>query len=210
MKNALILIFCDIGGVLVLNDAPLLYREFESVHGIHEAQLREVWRFIHSSERSDGELHDELTRIGVTLDLWNSFVSRFRISEHPNTPLIEFLLSLTKRGQVVIFATSNNNRGNPKEFSSMLERFGIARLVERIILSSELGVTKPDPEFWIRVKQVGRNYGLSPSNERILVIDDDQRNCESARSLGFKAIHYSAYDEMLIQDINQSIATATS
>jgi FMN phosphatase YigB (HAD superfamily) len=55
-----------------------------------------------------------------------------------------------------------------------------AGLVERWLVSGELGVAKPDPRFWAAL--------LRHVPAGCLVVDDQRRNCEAAARAGLRSL----------------------
>lgn len=64
-------------------------------------------------------------------------------------------------------------------------------LFDAIIVSSEIGVTKPDPRIFEVTAQA---LGVAPS--QCVFIDDSLRNVQAAARLGMRAIHYTTFDTL--------------
>ena len=74
----------------------------------------------------------------------------------------------------------------------MQEGFRVGDYFDGIVTSFAEGVCKPEPQLF---ETVLRRYGLKA--EESLLLDDSEANCESARSLGMKAIRIIG-DETLV------------
>jgi epoxide hydrolase-like predicted phosphatase len=74
------------------------------------------------------------------------------------------------------------------------------KLFDAVVLSAEIGVSKPDPRaFQIATDRLGVKF------EESIFVDDLQHYVEAARALGMKAIHYKNYQQT-IDDIERLLA----
>ena len=64
----------------------------------------------------------------------------------------------------------------------MLSQTGLADVVDHVVISSIGGHVKPDPAAWAVLLADGT------AAEDVLIVDDQQRNLEAARSLGITAV----------------------
>lgn len=96
--------------------------------------------------------------------------------------------ALALRGDRLAFLGRLRARGHAISIASNLARGWLptvqagvpAGLVERWIVSGEIGVAKPDPRFWAALlRQV-------PAGS--LVVDDQLRNCEAAARAGLRSL----------------------
>ena len=60
----------------------------------------------------------------------------------------------------------------------------LADLFEKLFLSFEMGMRKPDPRIFRKVVQV---TGINPSES--VFIDDSRQNVEAAKSIGLAGVH---------------------
>lgn len=63
-------------------------------------------------------------------------------------------------------------------------------LFDAMVLSSDLGYTKPDPRAY---EEIARQLGVAP--DRCMFIDDQERNASGARAAGMQAIVYTDFDQ---------------
>ena len=68
----------------------------------------------------------------------------------------------------------------------MRRELGYERIFDPIVISSEIGVAKPDPGFFTRAVE---RLGVPASS--VLFVDDVQANVEGARSVGIVAEHFA-------------------
>jgi len=88
---------------------------------------------------------------------------------------LAFLARLRARGHAISIASNLARAWLPGVQAGMP-----AGLVERWLVSGEIGVAKPDPRFW------GEVLRHVPAGS--LVVDDQRRNCEAARQAGLRSL----------------------
>ena len=85
-------------------------------------------------------------------------------------------------GRVPLYLFSNTNAAHQRVWGPMMER-ALSRF-DRIFVSSELGVRKPERASFDRISgEIGVPHG------RILFFDDTLANVEGARAAGLQAVH---------------------
>lgn len=76
-------------------------------------------------------------------------------------------------------------------FPLMRRRFSFLELFDPLIISGEVGVTKPDPAIYnLLLTNIGRDA------QDCLFIDDSIANVEVARQIGFQTIHFRSAAEL--------------
>lgn len=108
-------------------------------------------------------------------EIWNNI---FRDNPEVN----ELIVYLKAKGHPV-FILSNTNE---LHFSHIIERYPIVHAVDDWILSFEVGAKKPDKRIYGAIFEKADVKG-----ERILFIDDMERNVAAARALGMQGIVYT-------------------
>lgn len=104
-------------------------------------------------------------------------------TEEVNQELIQFLLTHKNR---VRFSILTNNY---KAVDWVLhEKHSMERFYDRLINSADIGVTKPDPKFFLYSIQK-----LEIQPDQALLVDDSVENVRVARESGMKAIRYSDF-----------------
>jgi putative hydrolase of the HAD superfamily len=73
------------------------------------------------------------------------------------------------------------------DFSSPLRSSPISRFFERVFVSAELGLVKPDPKIYL---EVARELGISPAE--MVFIDNKQENVDAAVALGVTGHHFTS------------------
>jgi putative hydrolase of the HAD superfamily len=65
----------------------------------------------------------------------------------------------------------------------VIENYGLKGLFKEIILSSDLGIVKPDPKIYMQTLQT---LNISPSEA--VFVDDRKENCDAAEDFGIRSI----------------------
>lgn len=97
-----------------------------------------------------------------------------------NQELLNFVAEL--RGEYKVSLLTNVSKDTISRFFSEDER---RDLFDDVLVSSEVGLVKPDPEIFALA---ARRLALRP--EECVFIDDTAKNCEAAAKCGIKAIAY--------------------
>lgn len=92
--------------------------------------------------------------------------------------VVETVETLRQRG-VKVHLVSDNEANRAKY---LMEEVGLKDKFDEAFFSSDLGVTKSDPEFY---KKVAEKLKLNP--EEIDYLDDDEKNVDIAKTLGIHA-----------------------
>ena len=110
-------------------------------------------------------------------ELWELFArgEHWRLAEEAK----EVLGQLKDRGYRLAVLSNNDSR-----LRSVLEDLGIDSLFEKIFISSEMGVEKPEPEIF---REVEKSFGEEPSSFLHLG-DSYSRDFEGAQRAGWKAL----------------------
>lgn len=181
-------IIFDFGGVIIDIDYWKSINAFIELGGENFDQIY--------SQAGQAELFDELDKGLITAD---DFMNKLQKMLPPGTgtKMIEdawnaILIGIPEhrvrllekiQNNYRIFLMSNTNIIHYKEYVIELkEKFGydsLSRLFEKVYLSFELGMRKPDEKFF---KLILEENNLNPAET--LFIDDSQQNLPPARSLG--------------------------
>ena len=111
---------------------------------------------------------------------------------HPNRPMIEFMRSLRGRGLRMALLTNNVREWEPHWRAKLPE---IDEIFEVVVDSAFVGMRKPDPrDLRADARADGRRAG-APSD--CVFVDDVDVNCETAASLGMRAVHFQHADQAI-------------
>ncbi len=202
-------IFCDVDGVLV-KSTDLFAEELKKEFGIDREVLQPFFLGVFSDCRiGKADLKIELSKVlgdwgwGATveelMDFW--FTKGTQIDHE----ILDYIRGMKERG-VRCFLTTDQEHYRAE---SLKAAFGNGNPFEHVFASADIGCTKNDPKFFEEVYAKINKASRNPASElitrdRILVIDDGERNIEAARSLGFDTHLYKdfagfgAYDKSVI------------
>lgn len=96
----------------------------------------------------------------------------------PNPPVWPHLRGWRTRYRLALV-----NNGPSATFRRWVQKYGLDQFFDVLANSEELGVRKPDPEFFSRVTS---KLGVPPG--RCVLIDDDPRNIDGAQRYGLRTI----------------------
>ena len=191
-------IIFDLGNVLVRLDTPACIEAFKKI-GIEMV-----------INRSNDDAKSVLEQLGLGLISVETFCQKARelsgsqasdeaICQAANAMLVEIpdekkrrLLDLRARGHRV-FLLSNTNSIHWDYCVEQLfpyKNYGVADYFERIFLSQEMHLQKPDAEIF---NEVLRQTGIRAEDS--IFIDDLPENCEAARGVGIQAFQNTNFDD---------------
>jgi epoxide hydrolase-like predicted phosphatase len=177
----------DLGGV-ILRTEDLSFRErWERRFGLEPWGLEKlIFRSKMSKLASIGKASTEdiWNSVQEKLGLTNSELEQLRVDFFAGDRIDEELLAFIRRlkGQVKIGMITN---AWPDIRPWMEEQAGIADAFDHIVISSEVGMVKPQKEiYWLSLS------GLDVAAEEALFIDDFVENIEGAEAVGMHAIHF--------------------
>jgi len=184
----------DLGGVL-LNINPLLSLiEFEKTSGISKEELllkfasEELFKKFETGSLNTAQFRSNLCRIMNTrvsdseIDrIWNKLILDIPLHR------VELLQELRKNYRVFLLSNTNSIHFDfyTREFN---EKYGfpMTDLFERLFLSHEIGIHKPDAGIYTFVLENAQIHA-----SETVFIDDSIANVEAAEQLGISGIHIS-------------------
>jgi 2-haloacid dehalogenase len=180
----------DLGGVLIDWNPRYLYGKlFRGDSVAMERFLAEVcspeWNLALDGGRPFAQGIDELVRRhpgqrALIETYWHRWLEMLRGPIHGTVDLLE---ALAGQG-VPLFALTNWARETFQLIQPLPEYAFLGRF-ERIFVSGEMGVVKPDPEIYRRMLA---DLGKAP--EACFFIDDNRLNVEGARRVGLRGHHF--------------------
>lgn len=148
------------------------------------------------------EHHEETARLLDTGAIgYDEYVQRLaNISGEPAKDLYSYFHSTTLLNEPIVTTISQLKPSYrvgllsntcTEEITPLLEANGLKPLFDVIVISSETGYAKPDPEIFQHTLEK-----LSAKPKQTVFIDDSQRNINAARSLNMHTVHYKAHEQM--------------
>jgi putative hydrolase of the HAD superfamily len=110
----------------------------------------------------------------------------------PNPAMIDFMRELRGRGLRMALLTNNVREWEPQWRAKLPE---IDEIFEVVVDSAFVGMRKPDREIYdLTLERLG---DVDPTE--CLFVDDVDVNCETAQSLGMRAVHYLNADQAIAE-----------
>ncbi|MFX0002429.1 MAG: HAD-IA family hydrolase [Candidatus Hodarchaeota archaeon] len=196
-------IIFDLGGVYFTPGSFLAIEKIKEIYDIENEQL--LREFFSDNPNSEGNL---LRRGLMTID---EFEEKLFIKlginkrEKKHTRYIWFgsycihygiedLIKKLKKEKYRLLIFSGNIR---ERIDYLEKKCGFLKYFDDAVLSFDYKMNKDDIEFY---KELIKHLECEPSEA--ILIDDEKKNLQIARSLGFKGIHYY-YTEKLIEDLKK-------
>jgi epoxide hydrolase-like predicted phosphatase len=118
---------------------------------------------------------------------------------HPNREMIDWVRATRERGMRTALLTNNVREWEPLWRAKLPE---IDELFEVVVDSAFVGMRKPEPEIYeLTLERLAG--GLRPAD--CLFIDDVEVNCDAARALGMRAVHFVS-NEQAIPELDRALA----
>ena len=118
-------------------------------------------------------------------DIQNKFNSYIKIDNN----LIDLIKDLKKKYKIGLLSSASS------EFiREIINKNNLENIFDNIIISSEVGLIKPDPEIY---KLSLKNLGVLP--EEVIFIDDRQKNIDGAEAVGIKSILYKDLNDLKLK-----------
>ena len=179
----------DLGGVLIDWDPRYLYRDlFGGDEAGMDAFLTDVcnaaWNLQLDAGRPwAGAIAELSERHPQQRSLIEAYRARWpEMLAGPIQPTVDLVAELRATG-VRLFALSN---WSAETFPIARSRFAFLGWFEAIVISGEVGVTKPDPRIYRHLLRV---HHLDPSST--MFVDDHAPNVEAAAALGLVALQFT-------------------
>lgn len=166
----------DFFGVICSEISPFWFEEHFAEKG---KELRQ--QYLRPADRGDisqEELFKQLSVMaGVSAEeIEKDWEARIRF----NTELIQFIKELRTQYKVGLLSNATS-----PFFHTVMALSGTAELFDQVIVSSEIGHAKPEPEIY---EAMLSNMELAPSEA--LMIDDSQINLDGAKRVGMPGYQY--------------------
>lgn len=172
----------DFFGVVCSEVAPFWFAENQQVNAkeLKEQYLRPADR----GEILQEQLFQQLSTLsGIPADeIERDWVNRAIF----NIELIEFIKELRGRYKLGLLTNSMG-----PFFHTLADKASIADLFEEVVISSEIGYAKPEPETY---REILSRLGALP--EEALMIDDNQVNVSGAENIGMPGFIFTSTPEL--------------
>ena len=111
---------------------------------------------------------------------------------HPNEPMIDLMRDLRGRGYRMALLTNNVREWEPL----WRAKLPVDEIFELVVDSAFVGMRKPEPEIYaLTLERLGD--GITAAE--CVFVDDVDVNCDMARELGMRAVHYLTPDQAIAE-----------
>lgn len=119
--------------------------------------------------------------------LASELVEEFKAFSYINEDVVELIGTLRNNGYKMGLLTNTTS----EEIKPILKRHGLEESFDEIIISSEVGLAKPDiPIFRLMLKR------LDVVASQAVFIDDNSSNVQAAKKLGVTGIVFNSFDSL--------------
>lgn len=185
------LVVFDMGHVFINFSWDAVCDGFASRAGIPRDQFDQVLKYVGSLGYEKGKISTaaflvQLNKLlKLELDL-SEFTQLWNATFEEDKDMRTLMDQLAQRWPLYLLSNTNESH-----FSYLQQRFDVARNFREIILSYQVGYTKPEAEIYA---EVYKRSGFAPPD--CLLIDDLKANIEAAKHLGMKTILYTGIEDL--------------
>ncbi len=191
--NKILNIFFDIGGVLILqpkidwtiNDYKLGLPPGETKRIVNDCYKKRTI----DKNFNEREYFEQNYGPLISWEEYQNILNEFFLREEINKPLLDWIKIKRQEGYTVC-ALTNNTVG----LARVLEKKKMMGVFDRIFNSAEIGFAKPDPRLFQHVLDE-----LQTHAEACFFVDDNERNIEAARELGFCVLTFNNNDDFFVK-----------
>jgi putative hydrolase of the HAD superfamily len=178
------LAYQDHSGITVEDLGVAMGAATERAGGVHPLFELEKGRI------TEREFLDQVEReLGVPLE---EFRETWFAHLHPNEPMIERMRALKERGLRMALLTNNVREWEPHWRAKLPD---VDEVFELVVDSAFVGMRKPEPGIYeLTLERLG-----DVAAEECVFVDDVDVNCEAARALGMKTVHFVDNEQALAE-----------
>lgn len=128
----------------------------------------------------------EKKKIKLPEDWGQQYYATLKTALGADPNMYQLVDQIKETGMRVGLLSNVNDRGR-----YLLHKFGFYEPFDPCILSSEVGLEKPDPRIYELLLKT-----LDLPGEEVVFIDDKEENVEAAKQLGIDAIHFQSFEQL--------------
>ncbi len=176
-------IIFDWGGVITQNGklvpfAKKYSRKYGKDSEEFHSEMRKIWEKAKIGKKESKLFWKNIAKyLGISQEIFEQDLKNFFGFREKIIPL---LYKLKEKYQLAILSNQIKDW-----FESETQKQGLKKIFNKIIVSYEVGFSKPDPRIFKKTLQI---LGLKP--EECIFVDDSEKNIPFPKKLGFKTIHF--------------------
>lgn len=188
------LVVFDMGHVFIKFSWEAVCDGFANRAGIPRDAFRQNLKYLGGLGYEKGKISTEafLNEMNALLKIelnLTEFTQLWNATFEEDTEMRVLMDHLAQQWPLYLLSNTNENH-----FSYLQARYNVARPFKELILSYEVGYSKPEAEIYA---EVFRRSGFAPDD--CLLIDDLVPNIEAAQRIGMKAILYKGIEDLQMQ-----------
>jgi epoxide hydrolase-like predicted phosphatase len=193
----------DVGGVLEITPDLGVTARWETKLGLADGEMArrmgEIWAAGEIGAVTESDIRRAtIDRLGMTeqqaeamsADFWTQYLGT------ANTELIEYARGLRPRLRTGILSNSFVGARQREQ-----AEYGFEELVDDIVCSHEVGISKPDPRIF---ELTCERLGVRP--DEVIFLDNWEPHIAAAREVGLHGIHYRGDNAQAIREIEGLVA----
>ncbi len=185
MKNKIKFVYFDVGGVIL--HFKHQFEELERIHGVDKEKAHEVWiRHIENlvlGKEEQSEVWRAICEETNSRHLLGLEWDKFRVGLNKPVESIHDLIAELEKSNIGIGLLSNAEKGIIR--LNILKGTIPNAKYRHIVDSSEIRMKKPDRVIFEYAQSL-----IKVPKERVLLVDDLEKNCEAARDFGWQAVQF--------------------
>lgn len=204
MTNKIFKAVCfDFGGVIELNGGERISERIAKVLSVPLTNFKkEYFKYNHLSNVEGMSWENMIIKVVSVFDNNDnikdkvlSLVREFNSKKKINFELLTLFPKLQQQGfKVAIFSN------NTSKMRDTLNANGITNLVDKIVISSEIGFQKPDKEAF---EELFEKLGVRP--EEVIFVDDTPESLEKSDEIGYTPILFMNNEQLKVDLKNLGI-----
>jgi putative hydrolase of the HAD superfamily len=172
----------DFFGVICSEISPLWFEEHFAEKG---KELRH--QYLRPADRGDVSQEELFAELAVMANVTPEEIEKDWLAHvHFNTELIDFIQELKSEYQIGLLSNATS-----PFFHTVMALSGTINLFDQVVVSSEVGYAKPEPEIY---ETILSRMEIAPSEA--LMIDDGQANIDGAQKVGMHGYLYISVQQL--------------
>jgi putative hydrolase of the HAD superfamily len=165
---------------VILNDYGHNWVDSSGLSDADQAEVHSLFRERDLGRLDGDEYYEQVAKVaGVDAVV-------LKAKEHGVAPLEPMLLSYIKNDLASRYELYVASNASANLLTELLHQDGFDGIFKHVFVSSEMGVIKPQPEFYTKLLS-----SVDVSAEGILFVDDRKPNVDAAVSAGMQGYHYN-------------------
>lgn len=159
----------------------------------------QYWRYVKADSQSAGTFRDYAEEVNLGEISWSDFVEKIAEATHTSVEEVKDLYKSERIDPRVVnwiadlhktYKTGLITNAHHEFIDPLFEKSHLVKHLDSVIVSSRIGVIKPDPEIF---KTCLGELGCEPGEA--VFIDDLDRHVVAAQAVGMQAFRFDSYDQ---------------